>query len=220
MRFANFQRLPQARTEPPDDPLLDFAPGTQTVPIAIARSLCSLHYRYLHHLQAISVPRRTLQLSSLSAATALVCPHCSQPLHCASNLAQAPSRASNLSHASSIPAAPQTMPKIVYCLEDATVVLKEVAPYLSPDDVDELIALYCHSRFGNYSESAGVDREICNGAARLGFPPVRARTFQLWKRIYRRADDSARIFIWKVQEAEKRVFGSYQLYEMLKFRTR
>jgi hypothetical protein len=112
------------------------------------------------------------------------------------------------------------MPRLVYSICDAQVVMAEVAPHLPPDDIDELVALYCHGRFGSYNEGADVDKEICSGAARMGLPPVRPRAFQLWKQLYGKAENSRHIFIWKVQEAEKRVFGSYQLYEMLKFRTR
>jgi hypothetical protein len=106
--------------------------------------------------------------------------------------------------------------KPLYRVEEATIVLVQIAGCLPQEKLDELIALYCHGRFGNYDESSNAESWIISSAAKQGLPPIRPQAFQLWKRIYRRAHDSAVEFVIKCQTEERRIYGTNELYNMLR----
>jgi hypothetical protein len=109
---------------------------------------------------------------------------------------------------------------MLYNLEESRMVLVKLLPYLPADQADQLMALFCHASYGNYDEYSGVETTIRQGANRFGVQFVREAVFHYWRGIYRRADISKQIFIQSIQNEEKRIFGSNQLYEMKRARRR
>lgn len=103
---------------------------------------------------------------------------------------------------------------MLYTIDESTMVLIQLLPYLPMDRADQLMALFCHASYGNYDEYSGVETIIRQGAHRLGIQTLREGVFKSWRAMYRRADISKQLFIQSIQNEEKKIFGSNKLYEM------